>query len=38
MVKQYLGKNLAVKAAIGKPSGDYLERVRRMTTKKLQCI
>ena len=33
MVKQYLGKNLAVKAAIGKPSGDYLERVRRMTTK-----
>ena len=31
MVKQYMGKNLEVKQAIGKPSGDYLERVRRLT-------
>ena len=31
MVKQYLGKNQEVRAAIGKPSGDYLERVRTMT-------
>ena len=31
MIKQYLGKNHEVRAAIGKPRGDYLERVRRMT-------
>ena len=31
MVKQYLGKNLSVRKAIGHSNGEYLERVRRMT-------
>ena len=31
MVKQYPGKNQEVRMAIGQPSGDYLERVRRLT-------